>query len=181
VLVALAFYAFVVAVDMFFIDGMRQALDQLEGERERYAPGRQPRPALSRTASPGEQQPAGRRRAAAPAGAGVADGDARHALAEAGGRIEVIAKIQRELHNRMATRCRSASSPRPSCQARPRPPARGCALVLEGGEQPLHADQATPVTLVHAGELQQRPGARLRRGRFGQVLVRLDQSGPPTS
>jgi len=36
VLLTLAFYVFVVAVDIFFIDGMRKALRQLEEERGRY-------------------------------------------------------------------------------------------------------------------------------------------------
>jgi hypothetical protein len=91
-----------------------QALRQLSDERERYAKLTESQDLLYRElhhrVSNNIQVVGALLRLQA---AGVKDGDARHALAEAGGRIEVIAKIQRELHNRSATRCRSAPSPRP--------------------------------------------------------------------
>jgi two-component sensor histidine kinase len=79
----------------------------------------------------------------------VGDRRAKHALAEASGRIGLIARIQRQLQghdgehvpfNRFAgdllTDAIAASG------------ATKVRLEIEGGEEPLHAEQATPVTLV---------------------------------
>jgi two-component sensor histidine kinase len=177
--VALAFFAFVVAVDIFFINGMRGALRQLSDERERYAKLTESQDLLYRElhhrVSNNIQVVGALLRLQA---AGVKDGDARHALAEAGGRIEVIAKIQRELHNRVgdpvpfrafAQSLLSDASTAAGAQA---------AVSLNGGDQPLHPDQATPVTLVLLECFNNALEHAFVDGREGAVQVRLDQDGP---
>lgn len=178
-LVALGFFAFVVAVDIFFIDGMRGAMRQLSDERERYARLTESQDLLYRElhhrVSNNIQVVGALLRLQA---AGVKDGDARHALAEAGGRIEVIAKIQRELHNRVgdpvpfrafAQTLLSDASTAAGAQA---------AVSLNGGDQPLHPDQATPVTLVLLECFNNALEHAFADGREGAVQVRLDQDGP---
>jgi two-component sensor histidine kinase len=183
VLVALAFYAFVVTVDVFFIDGMRKALDQLEGERERYRELADSRDLLYRELHhrvSNNLQVAGALLRLQ--GQGVTDADARHALSQAGERIEVIARIQRELHNRTGDPVpfrvfaeALLASAAAAAGARVR-------LTIEGGEQPLHPDQATPVTLVMLesfnNALEHGFGEAGPNGEgSGEVRVVLDQSG----
>jgi two-component sensor histidine kinase len=80
---------------------------------------------------------------------GVGDRGARRALSEASGRIGLIARIQRQLHGHDGERApfnRFASDLLTDAIA-----AAGAAQVrlqVEGGEEPLHPDQATPVSLV---------------------------------
>jgi two-component sensor histidine kinase len=177
--VALVFFAFVVSVDIFFINGMRGALRQLSDERERYAKLTESQDLLYRElhhrVSNNIQVVGALLRLQA---AGVKDGDARHALAEAGGRIEVIAKIQRELHNQVgdpvpfrafAQTLLSDASTAAGGQA---------AVSLNGGDQPLHPDQATPVTLVLLECFNNALEHAFVDGREGAVQVRLDQDGP---
>lgn len=79
----------------------------------------------------------------------VGDKAAKRALAEASARIGLIARIQRQLHSQsgeaapfnlfareLLTDAIAASG------------ASAVALHIEGGEEPLHEDQATPVSLV---------------------------------
>ena len=79
----------------------------------------------------------------------IADRKAKHALAEASGRIGLIARIQRQLQGHdgehvpfsrfagdLLTDAIAASG------------ATKVRLEIEGGDEPLHAEQATPVTLV---------------------------------
>lgn len=180
VLVALAFYAFVVAVDIFFIDGMGKALDQLEGERERYRELADSRDLLYRELHhrvSNNLQVAGALLRLQ--GQGVTDTDARHALSQAGERIEVIARIQRELHNRtgdpvpfrvFAEALLASAAAAAGVRVR---------LTIEGGEQPLHPDQATPVTLVMLESFNNalEHGFGETGERHGEVRVVLDQSG----
>lgn len=178
VMVALAFYVFIVAVDIFFIDGMRKALDQLEGERERYRDLAESRDLLYRELHhrvSNNLQVAGALLRLQ--GQGIADADARHALSQAGERIEVIARIQRELHNRTgepvpfrvfaeALLANAAAA----AGARVR-------LTIDGGEQPLHPDQATPVTLVMLESFNNALEHGFGEAGEGEVRVVLDQSG----
>lgn len=178
VLVALAFYAFVAGIDIFFIDGMGRALDQLQGERERYRELAESRDLLYRELHhrvSNNLQVAGALLRLQ--GQGITDLDARHALEQAGERIEVIARIQRELHNRTGelvpfrlfaeTLLASAAA---AAGARVR-------LTLEGGEQPLHPDQATPVTLVMLESFNNALEHGFGEAGEGEVRVLLDQSG----
>lgn len=175
-IVALVFYVFVVAVDIFFIDGMRQAMRQVLAERERYARLADSRDLLYRElhhrVSNNIQVVGALLRLQA---AGVTDGDARHALSEAGGRIEVIARIQRELHNQVG----DPVPFRAFAEALLADAAAAAGVVaqvsLEGGEQPLHADQATPVTLVLLECFNNALEHAFVGGRGGRVRVALDQ------
>jgi two-component sensor histidine kinase len=129
-LVALAFFAFVVAVDIFFIDGMRGAMRQLSDERERYA------------------------------------------------RLtESQDLLYRELHHRVgdpvpfrafAESLLNDASVAAGVQA---------AVSLTGGDQPLHPDQATPVTLVLLECFNNALEHAFVDGREGAVQVRLEQDG----
>ena len=177
--VALLFYGFVVAVDIFFVDGMRRAMRQLSGERERYERLAESKELLYRElqhrVSNNIQVVGGLLRLQA---AGVKDGEARHALSEAGGRIETIAHIQRELHNQVgdpipfrafAMRLLDDANRAAGGQAR---------VELEGGALPLHTDQSTPVTLVMLECFNNALEHGFAGGRQGAVAVRLDQAGP---
>lgn len=176
--VALVFYGFVAAVDIFFIDGMAVNVRQLEAERLRYAELAESRDLLYRElhhrVSNNIQVVGGLLRLQA---AGVTDGDARHALNEAGGRIEVIARIQRDLHNAVGDpapfRIFATSLLEDARQAA----GAQATVILEGGAAPLHADQATPVTLVLLECFNNTLEHGFAGGRPGTVEVRLDQSG----
>lgn len=177
--VALVFYAFVVAVDVFFIDGMRKALRQLEEERARYAGLAESRDLLYRElhhrVSNNLQVVGALLRLQ---GAGISDEDARHALAEAGGRIELIAKIQRELHNAVGDPAPFRSFAEVVLAGAAAAAGAKVSLVIEGGDDPLHPDQATPVTLVMLESFNNALEHGFGEGGSGRVEVGLDQSGP---
>lgn len=176
--VALAFYAFVVAVDIFFIDGMRRALRALENERTRYAALADSRDLLYRElhhrVSNNLQVVGALLRLQ---GAGTADEDARRALAEAGGRIELIAKIQRELHNAVGDPAPFRAFAEAVLAGAAAAAGARIDLSVEGGEQPLHPDQATPVTLVMLESFNNALEHGFGEGGRGRVRVALDQSG----
>jgi two-component sensor histidine kinase len=176
--VAVAFYVFVVAVDIFFVDGMRRAMRQLSAERERYARLAESKELLYRElhhrVSNNIQVVGSLLRLQA---AGVQDGDARHALSEAGGRIELIARIQRELHNQIG-------DPVPFCdfaagllEAANQAAGGHVQVLLEGGRRPLHPDQATPVTLVLLESFNNALEHGFAGNLAGTVRVRLNQDG----
>ncbi len=178
VLVTLGLYVFIATVQIVFIHGMRGALDQLEAERSRYAALAESRDLLYREMHhrvSNNLQVAGALLRLQ--GQGITDPDARHALAQAGGRIEVIAKIQRELHDRTGapTPFRTFAEAILSDAAS----AAGARVVvtLEGGEAPLHADQATPVTLVMLESFNNALEHGFGEAGTGRVRVSLDQSG----
>lgn len=176
--VALAFYAFVVAVDVFFIDGMRKALRQLEEERARYAALAESRDLLYRElhhrVSNNLQVVGALLRLQ---GAGIHDEDARHALDEAGGRIELIAQIQRELHNAVGDPAPFRTSAEVVLAGAAAAAGAKIVLKIDGGEEPLHADQATPVTLVMLESFNNALEHGFGEGGAGRVEVTLDQSG----
>lgn len=178
VLWALGFYAFVVGVDIFFIDGMRKALDQLEGERERYALLADSRDLLYRELHhrvSNNLQVAGALLRLQ--GQGVTDADARHALEQAGERIEVIAKIQRELHDRTGEPAPFRTFAEAILSSAASAAGARVALTLDGGQAPLHADQATPVTLVMLESFNNALEHGFGETGSGRVRVTLDQSG----
>ena len=177
--VALAFYAFVVCVDVFFIDGMRKALEQLEEERTRYAALAESRDLLYRElhhrVSNNLQVVGALLRLQ---GSGIQDEDARHALAEAGGRIELIAKIQRELHNAVGEPAPFRTFAEVVLAGAAAAAGANVSLAIDGGEQPLHPDQATPVTLVMLESFNNALEHGFGEGGSGRVHVSLDQSSP---
>jgi len=80
---------------------------------------------------------------------GVGDRKAKRALSEASSRIGLIARIQRQLHGHDGERApfsRFASDLLTDAIAASG--ADGVSLQIEGGEEPLHAEQATAVSLV---------------------------------
>ena len=80
---------------------------------------------------------------------GVGDRGAKRALAEASGRIGLIARIQRQLHGHDGERAPFNSFARDLLtDAIAASGAAEVRLEIEGGEEPLHAEQATPVSLV---------------------------------
>lgn len=176
--VALAFYAFVVAVDIFFIDGMRVALRQLEQERARHAALAESRDLLYRElhhrVSNNLQVVGALLRLQ---GSGIQDEDARHALAEAGGRIELIAKIQRELHNAVGEPAPFRTFAEVVLAGAAAAAGAKVSLSVDGGERPLHPDQATPVTLVMLESFNNALEHGFGEGGSGCVKVALDQSG----
>lgn len=178
VVVALAFYAFVAGVDIFFIAGMRTALDQLEGERERYRELAESRDLLYRELHhrvSNNLQVAGALLRLQ--GQGISDADARHALEQAGERIEIIARIQRELHNRTGEPVPFRAFAEALLASAAAAAGARVRLTLEGGEQPLHPDQATPVTLVMLESFNNALEHGFGDGASGEVRVVLDQSG----
>jgi len=176
--VAVAFYVFVVAVDIFFVDGMRGALRQLTAERERYAQLAESKELLYRElhhrVSNNIQVVGSLLRLQA---AGVQDGDARHALSEAGGRIEVIARIQRDLHNQIGDPVPFRDFAAGLLESAKRAAGGHVQITLEGGSQPLHADQATPVTLVLLECFNNALEHGFAGTLVGKVQVTLDQDG----
>ena len=176
--VALLFYVFVVAVDIFFIDGMRGAMRQLAAERERYARLAESRDLLYRElhhrVSNNLQVVGALLRLQ---GAGVLDGDARRALSEASGRIDVIARIQRELHNQAGDPAPFRDFAKALLDDASAAAGGRIVLTLEGGGQPLHPDQATAVTLVMLESFNNALEHAFDNAE-GAVRVSLDQSGP---
>lgn len=176
--IGVGFYVFVVAVDIFFIDGMRAALDRLEAERTRSARLAEARDLLAQElhhrVSNNIQVVASLLRLQADA---AADPQARRGLAEASQRVDVIAVIQRQLQalEGDAPPFRDLAAQLLSDAAQ----AAGVSidLVVEGGEAALSPQQATPVTLVMLecfnNALEHGFGGR----GGGRIEVRLDQSG----
>ncbi|KQV54922.1 MULTISPECIES: sensor histidine kinase [unclassified Caulobacter] len=176
--VALAFYVLVAGVEIFFIDGMRTALDDLEDERERYRDLAESRDLLYRELHhrvSNNLQVAGALLRLQ--GQGVVDARARQALSQAGERIEVIARIQRELHNRTGEPVPFRAFAEALLASAAAAAGARVRLTIEGGEQPLHPDQATPVTLVMLESFNNALEHGFGEAGEGEVRVTLDQSG----
>jgi two-component sensor histidine kinase len=124
--------------------------DRLEAERERYARLAENRDLLYREmqhrVSNNIQIVAGLLRLQSQ---GLQDPAAKRALTEASSRISLISRIQRQLHD-------NAGEPTPFrlfaqellTDALGAAGVEGITLEIEGGEEALHPDQATPVSLV---------------------------------
>ena len=177
--VALVFYAFVVAVDVFFIDGMQRALRLLQEERTRYAALAESRDLLYRElhhrVSNNLQVVGALLRLQS---AGIADSDARHALGEAANRVSLIARIQRELHDAVGDPTPFRAFAEAVLTGAADAAGAHVALTIEGGEQALHPDQASPVTLVMLESFNNAIEHGFGDGGTGRVWVSLDQEGP---
>jgi two-component sensor histidine kinase len=147
--IALAFYVFVVAVDIFFIEGMRSALVRLQAERARSAGLDDAKDLLTRElhhrVSNNIQVVGSLLRLQAD---GVSDPKARRALSEAGQRIELIADIQRQLNAQDGAALPFHQFARGFLEDAAKAAGRKVAIEILGGEEPLSTDQATPVSLV---------------------------------
>lgn len=175
--VALAFYVSVAGINIFVIDAMHRSVRQLAAERERYERLAESRDLLYRElhhrVSNNLQVVGALLRLQA---GGVSDGDAKHALAEAGGRIEVIARIQRELHTQVGEPVPFRDFARALLADATLAAGARVTLTLEGGEAPLHPDQATAVTLVMLESFNNALEHGVAGGE-GALRVRLDQNG----
>lgn len=178
-MVAIGFYVFVAAVDIFFIDGMRQAMRKLAQEREALAELAHSRDLLYREmhhrVSNNLQMVGALLRLQS---AGMKDEDARHALIEAGGRIETIAKIQRQLHDQTGEPTPFRNFAEALLDDAGAAAGARHAIRVEGGEAPLHPEQATPVTLVMLECFNNALEHAFDPGSDGRIVVALEQEGP---
>lgn len=82
-------------------------------------------------------------------GQALTDKAARHVLSEAAGRVNLIARIQRQLQDQSGRSTPFAAFARDLlADAIAISGAQGVTLQIDGGEEPLHANQATAVSLV---------------------------------
>jgi len=176
------------------LDTLIRSRDRIELERERYARLAESRDLLYREmqhrVSNNIQIVGGLLRLQSQ---GVSDPAAQRALIEASSRISLIARIQRQLHD-------ASGEPAPFrtfaeellADALKAAGADRIKVEIEGGEDPLHAEQATPVSLVllecvnNALEHAYAPGhggvvkvALRRNGETHTLTVRDDGLGVP--
>ena len=160
------------------VGSLKQSRDRLAAERERYARLAESRDVLYRElqhrVSNNIQIISGLLRLQ---GQAVEDKAARHALTEASGRIGLIASIQRQLHDRTGERAPFNRFARDLLKdAIAAAGAKGVLLEVEGGEAPLHEDQATPVSLVML-EIVNNALEHAFAERGGMVQVSLEREG----
>lgn len=175
---ALAFYAFVVAVDIFFIDGMQRERRRAEAEVERSRELAESRDLLSREI---QHRVSNNLQVVSAMLALQAqhtiDPDARRGLQEARGRTSLIAKVQRGLHDLnghalpFAVFARDLLGDALDAAGR-----HDIELTVTGGERPLSPDQSTPVSLVML-ECVNNALEHGFAGRSGVVLVDLSTEG----
>lgn len=175
---ALAFYAFVVAVDIFFIDGMQRERRRAELEIERSRELAESRDLLSREI---QHRVSNNLQVVSALLALQAqhtvDPDARRGLQDARGRTALIAKVQRGLHDAnghalpFAVFARDLLGDALDAAGR-----KDVALTVTGGDQPLSQDQSTPVGLVML-ECVNNALEHGFAGRSGAVRVDLSRSG----
>jgi two-component sensor histidine kinase len=108
----------------------------------------------------------------------VGDPAAKRALAEASGRINLIARIQRQLHDQSgeptAFRVFAQELLTDAVAAAG---AEGVQVEIHGGDQPLHVDHATPVSLVLLECVNNALEHAYGAGRGGVVKVSLVEDG----
>ena len=160
------------------IASLRSARDRLEAERERYADLAESRDVLYRElqhrVSNNIQVVAGLLRVQAAS----ATPSGRKALTEASGRIALIAKIQRELHDQAG----APTAFRDFAQelltdAITAAGVDGISARVQGGEHPLHPDQATAVSLVMLECVHNALEHGYNEGRGGVIDVILERAG----
>jgi len=166
------------ALCAMLIASLRSARDRLELERQRYADLAENRDLLYRElqhrVSNNIQTVAGLLRVQASA----ASPSPRKALTEAADRIGLLARIQRDLHDH-------AGAPTPFrdfardllSRAVTAAGAESVGVTIEGGEEPLHPDQATPVCLVLLECVNNALEHAFNDGRPGAIRVELARTG----
>jgi two-component sensor histidine kinase len=159
----------------WMLGSLKQSRDRLAVERERYARLAESREVLYRElqhrVSNNIQIISGLLMLQ---GQAVSDAESKRALGEASARIGLIARIQRQLHDQ-------TGEPTPFRQfaqqlltdAIAASGAPGVQVEIEGGEDPLHEDQATPVSLVLLECVNNALEHGYAAGRGGVVRVRL--------
>ncbi|MDY6925308.1 MAG: histidine kinase dimerization/phosphoacceptor domain -containing protein [Pseudomonadota bacterium] len=176
---ALLFYAFVVAVDIFFIDGMHRERRRAEAEIEHSRELAESRDLLSREI----QHRVSNNLQVVSAMLALqaqhtSDPDARRGLQEARGRTALIAKVQRGLHDANGQALPFAVFARDLLDDALDAAGRtDVELTVTGGERPLSQDQSTPVSLI----MLECVNNALEHGfsdRAGVVRVDLSMEGP---
>lgn len=160
------------------IASLRRARDRLEVERKRYADLAESRDVLYRElqhrVSNNIQVVAGLLRVQAAS----ASPSGRKALTQASGRIALIAKIQRELHNQAGAPTVFRDFARDLlADAVAAAGAEGVTVQLDGGEEPLHPNQATAVSLVMLECFHNALEHGYGDGRGGVIEVALRRDG----
>jgi two-component sensor histidine kinase len=175
---AAAIFLMVVACSAM-LSALLRSRDRLEAERERYARLAESRDLLYR-----EMQHRVSNNIQIVAGLlhlqsqGLQDPGAKRALTEASSRISLIARIQRQLHD-------NAGEPMPFrlfaqellADALAAAGVEGVSVEIEGGEEALHADQATPVSLVMLECVNNALEHAFDPGQTGVVRVTLARDG----
>ena len=109
---------------------------------------------------------------------GVSDKAAKRALSEASGRISLVARIQRQLHAQGGERAPFNHFARELLtDAIAASGAPAVALEIDGGEEPLHEDQATPVSLVLLECVNNALEHAFGAGNGGRVRVSMAREG----
>jgi two-component sensor histidine kinase len=169
----------VVLICSAMLSALIRSRDRLEAERERYAKLAESRDLLYREmqhrVSNNIQIVAGLLRLQSQ---GLHDPGAKRALTEASSRISLISRIQRQLHD-------NTGEPTPFrlfaqdllTDALGAAGVEGVALEIEGGEQALHPDQATPVSLVMLECANNALEHAFAPGQTGVVRVALARDG----
>ena len=169
---------FLLLVCNWMLGSLKQSRDRLVVERERYARLAESREVLYRElqhrVSNNIQIISGLLMLQ---GQAVSDTEAKRALSEASARIGLIARIQRQLHDQ-------TGEPTPFLQfarqlltdAIAASGVQGVKVEIEGGEDPLHEDQATPVSLVLLECVNNALEHGYAAGRGGVVRVRLTKT-----
>lgn len=162
----------------WMLGSLKQSRDRLAVERERYAQLAESREVLYRElqhrVSNNIQIISGLLMIQ---GQAVSDTEAKRALGEASARIGLIARIQRQLHDQ-------TGEPTPFRQfaqqlltdAIAASGVQGVEVEIEGGEEPLHEDQATPVSLVLLECVNNALEHGYAAGQGGVVRVRLTKA-----
>ena len=163
----------------WMLGSLKRSRDRLAAERERYARLAESREVLYR-----ELQHRVSNNIAVISGLlqlqsqAVTDAPARRALNEASSRIQLIARIQRQLHDQ-------SGEPMPFCRFAEEMLADAIAASgaeqvqaqVQGGEAPLHLEQATPISLVMLECVNNALEHGFGPGRGGAITVRLSQTG----
>jgi two-component sensor histidine kinase len=172
--------AFLVAASLcaLLISGLREARDHLELERKRYAELAENRDLMYRELQHrvfnSIQVAAGLLRAQAETASPVD----RHALIEAAGRITLVGKIQRELHDQAGAPTPFADFARDlAAQALSAAGAERIEVQIQGGESPLHPTQVMPVALVLLECVNNALEHAFAGGRTGSILIALNPAG----
>jgi two-component sensor histidine kinase len=169
---------FMILVCCWVLSALLRSRDRLEAERERYAQLASSRDLLYREmqhrVSNNIQIVGGLLRLQSQ---GVQDQAAKRALTEAASRIALIANIQRRLHDQ-------AGAPAPFrrfaealvADAVGAAGADKVTVEVDGGDEPLHVEQATPVSLVLLECVNNALEHAFAPGQAGRVRVVLEQA-----
>lgn len=175
--VALVFYVFVVAVDIFFIDGMTQARRKLEVEVERNAALAQSRDLLLREVQHRVSNNIQVVSALLKLEAATVTGEAKRALTEASARTAVIAKLQRSLSDTQGKATSFTEVAGAVVEDALKAAGRTDVIAhVDGRDLTLTAEEATPVMLIMLECVNNALEHGLPDGR-GNVVVSLQEDG----